>query len=180
MLRDLCFPTLWVGNGGADRVFCRISDSSEPGHHSSSSLNRSQEPQSFSSFAPAPQGLRHSPPAPLGVLGHNRKWILLETKKENWRCQWREGASIAQKTSGEWMACPGQTLPPLTPRKRGKAQIGEGRQALCCPKMKLLLLATQGKAEVCKRSHPALGTGWGSPTAWRVVDRRLSSGSARV
>lgn len=73
----------------------------------------------FFIFAPAPKGLRHSPTAPLGVMGHNRKWILLETKKENSGCQWKEGALIAQKTSGEWMACPEQMLPPFNPGKRG-------------------------------------------------------------
>lgn len=36
------------------------------------------------------------------MLSHNRKWILLETKKENSGYQWKERASIAQKTSGEW------------------------------------------------------------------------------
>ena len=115
------------------------------------------------------------------MLGHNRKWILLETKKENSGCQWKEGASIAQKTSGEWMACPGQIQPPLTHGKRDKAQNWEGSSStLCSPKMKLLLLATRGKAEVWKQSHPALGAGGGSLTACGVLDRRLSSGWARV
>lgn len=79
------------------------------------------------------------------------------------------------------MACPGQIQPPLTPGNRDKAQNWAGSPSTpCSPKMKLLLLATRGKGEVWKQSHPALGTGGGSPTACGVLDRRLSSGWARV
>lgn len=47
-------------------------------------------------------------------------------QKRELGCQWKEGASIAQKTSGEWIACPEQILPPLTPGNSGKAKARGG------------------------------------------------------
>lgn len=56
-----------------------------------------------------------------------------------------------------WRAQGRHCLP--SPLGRGvRPRSGEGRHALCSPKMKLLLLATWGKAEVWKQSHLALGT----------------------
>lgn len=131
----------------------------------------------FSSFAPAPQGLGHSPTIPLGVLAHNRKWILLETKKENSGYQWKEGASIAQKTSGEWMACPGQTLPSLTSGKRGKAQKRGGSSRTLLPQDEAVAPSNLGEGRSLEAEPPGP---WDSPTVCVVLDRRLSSSSARV
>lgn len=47
---------------------------------------------------------------------------------------------------------------PSTPGRGVRPQIGEGRYVLCSPKMKLLLLANRGKAEVWRRRYQALGT----------------------
>lgn len=134
----------------------------------------------FSSFAPAPQGLRHSPTAPLGVLGHNRKWILLETKKENSGVSGRKETRLHRKHPGSGWRAQGRycLLSPLVRRIRPK--LREDRHALCSPKMRLLLLATSGKAEVWKRCYPAFRTGGGNSTVCGVLDRRLSSGWARV
>lgn len=59
-----------------------------------------------------------------------------------------------------------------SPAGRGvRPRLGDDRQVLSSLKMRLLLLATLGKAEVWKLSYPALGTGGGSPTACGVLNR---------
>lgn len=124
-------------------------------------------PPIFPPFPPAPQGLRYSPTVPSRGVGSQQEVDFDIDQKENLGCQWKEGVSIAQKTSGEWgvdgvpRAATASLPPPLLPVKRGAAQ----NRVAGSSKMKLLLLATRGKAEVWKLSYPALGTGGGSLTA---------------
>lgn len=62
-----------------------------------------------------------------------------------------------RKHPGSGWRAQGRHSFPSPPGRGVRPRIGEGRQALCSTKMKLWLLATRGKAEVWKRSHPALG-----------------------
>lgn len=125
-----------------------------------------------------PQGLRHSPIASLGVLGHNRKWILLETKKENSGVSGRKETRLHRKHPGSGWRAQGRYCLLSPSVRRIRLRLGEGRHALYSPKIRLLLLATSRKTEVWKRCYPALRTGGGSPTACGILDRRLSGGWA--
>lgn len=110
-------------------------------------------------------------------MGHNRKWILLETKKENSGCQWKEGALIAQKTSGEWMACPEQMLPPFNPGKRGKAPDRGGSLCTLLPQDEAVAPSKPREGRSLEAEVPSPRD---SPSACGVLDKRLSSGLARV
>lgn len=125
-------------------MFCRISE----GLLNPSDLKHTVP--TFSSFAPTPLGLRHSPRTFVGI-GSQQEVDFAREKKENSGCQWKEGASIAQKTSGECVLWP--ELPvSYTVRKGIQPDFREGRYALCSLKMKLLLLASQGRQKFGSRA----------------------------
>lgn len=156
-------------------IFCRTSDAQDQAPILDALWIEAYSP-TFSFFAPAPKGPRHSPTGPLRVLGHNRKWIVLETEKENSGCQGKEGASITHKTSGERMVCPGQIPPPLVHGKRCKAQTQGGLPSTLLPQDEAVAPSNPGEGRSLEAELPGPWDRWGSPTACGVLNRRFSSG----
>lgn len=105
---------------------------------------------------------------------------MLETKKENSGVSGRKETRLHRKHPGSGWRAQSRYCLLSPPVRRIRPRLREGRHALCSPKMRTLLLATSGKAEVWKRCYPAFRTGGGSSTACGILDRRLSSGWARV
>lgn len=118
-------PSRWgVGSGGADMItFCRTRVSSGPGPSGESSTA-----PLCSSCACSP-GTRAFTHCPLRGVGSRQEVDCARDQKPELGVQWKEGASVAHKTSGEWMGCSEQIPPPLTRGKRGKAQTWGGRIA---------------------------------------------------
>lgn len=92
-------------------------------------------------FSSSSFGTQAFTPCPLGGVGSQQEVdFAIDQKRELWY-QWKEGASIAQRTSGERMCVQGRYYLPQPPTGI-QSNFSEGPYTLYSLKKKLLLLAT--------------------------------------
>lgn len=84
-------------------------------------------------------------------------------QKRELGCQWKEGDSIAQKTSGEWMACPRQILPPLTLGNKDKTQTWGGSPRTLLPPNEAVAPSNLKADRSLEAVPPGLQDRWGQP-----------------